>query len=211
MSGLIDCMVIVASDLAKIGAEGLKDAAYMAKMSVINTVDMSKEFMSGFVNGIGDSIKALQNLALEEKMIYKEAFNKYEEQVQLDQSKKSEYVRRILNNHRVKELDVDIDNVVIDMNTSSISNINEIFKFACLYSKYNDALIELSSFEDIIELKEEINELKNIFKNYVNEGKYDNISKLNEKVSTLISSLLLRVNEIKDSINHYIYYISKQT
>ena len=73
MSGLIDCMVLTIGEAANAAGEGIKASAYIAKMSAVSAVEMSKEFMAGFVNGIGDTISALQNLAVEEKALYSPA------------------------------------------------------------------------------------------------------------------------------------------
>ena len=42
MSGLIDCMVVVAEDLGQIAVWGVQDAAFMAKQSALNAAYMSK-------------------------------------------------------------------------------------------------------------------------------------------------------------------------
>ncbi len=177
MSGVIDCMVRVA------GA-----SIDLAKEIGMGSVDMVKEFTGGFVKGIGDISNSLKNLARDEKEMYKNTLKKYEESLANDKEKENNYISKIVNDERVKSLNV--------INSpSNKEEANKLFMCAVLMNKCKLALDELEADTDEYY---ELEKLKETIKNSFNKLDF-----VNDVLEKKINELKTRLQEIMNVKNNY--------
>lgn len=194
MSGVIDCMTRLAGASLELGKE-----------LATSTVDMAKSLAGGFVNGIGDTVNALKNLAVEEKKVYKEALNKYQESLTFDSKKTDEYIEKIVSDERVEEFVVNKDAVLENLqkydNDKKCEIVNNIFKCGVLVNNYKNALNELTDLEDNMELYKELEEIKHEITKIIKSGDFNSLEKIDKIVVTKIEELRKKVYELMNNEN----------